>query len=110
MPEIESVDFTGKDRRRNGRLKLATRDWIYLIGLAVTIILAWGNLKWTVDANAKQLTKYAPLVDTHEIKIAVIENSIGNIEKNINEIKNVLVNKKETWEQRVDRNAMSKVQ
>ncbi len=98
MPEVESDAYQGKCRRKNGaRLKLSSRDWIYVGTLFIALILAWGNMKFTKDATAKQVNRNTLLVDTHQIEIAVIKNSLSNIEGNIKEIKDVLVNKKEVW-------------
>ena len=115
MPEVESNNYSGKCRRKNGaRLKLSARDWIYVGTLFIALILAWGNMKFTTDATAKQTNRNTSLVDVHQTEIAVLKNSVGNIERDINEIKNILLGKKETWGARsyiaTDKSVVPKVQ
>lgn len=94
MPEVENDNYVGKDRRKNGaRLRLSIKDWIYIGTLIITIILAVGKFGWTTEMNCKQIDKNTGIIRDHETKIAVIENSIKNIEMNVVEIKNLIKNK-----------------
>ncbi len=82
--EVESDNYKGRDRRTNGaRLKLATRDWIAIGSLLITLILFGGNIKWTTEANSKTIGEQNAQIRINTTRLDKTEVDIINIKDNL---------------------------
>jgi len=88
MPTVNSNNYNGNDRRRNGaRLKLSVGDWLRVGSFVVLITLFIGYNRWTCVGNAKT-------IEAHEVNISANCNrsrdnlkDILSIKEDIGEIK-----------------------
>ena len=78
--KLESGE-TVPDRRINGsRLKLDLADWLKVVSVIIILILGFGNIKWTVEANTKTINE-------HALKISIVERDMGTIKSDVSYIR-----------------------
>ena len=66
MGMIKLEDKLIPDRRQNGaRIKLDLGDWFKIISVIVVVILAVGNIQWTVNNNSQVLAEQVLITKTN---------------------------------------------
>ncbi len=89
MGLIKLDDKVVSDRRTNGaRLRLDIADWLKVFSVVVILILAFGNLKWTVEAHSKNIETNTGLIKENCRDIAVLQNSYKEIDRRLSSIEN----------------------
>ena len=82
MPEIETGDYKGGERRNNGRLRLSLMEYVRIICLIATLLVGgvggWIKLKGSVNALAKDTVE---LEETHEKDVNDIDKTLKKLLK-----------------------------
>lgn len=84
MGLIKLNDKTFTDRRNNGaRIKLDGWDWIKVASVIIALILAGGNLKWTVNNHSEAIAEQKVQIKINTTRLDKNETDIASIKENL---------------------------